>query len=168
MLTLPKGILEDREAMLRRDIYQGIPGAISVDPDFVMGLERIDPRLVLRWDPRVWVWQVWLRITDGWLWCMPTWECRNPETGMPWKPCGWDLDKIRKLKWEAEHRSWKEREEETLRQEREVEAAERYQRELLRRESGMRIAKLGDMTHLKLGHTRGTAGGDPVRGGKKR
>jgi hypothetical protein len=164
--ALPRQYYEDTESGFKPDMYRDLSGGISVDPDFIKELNRIDPRLVLRWDPFDPCWKVWIRMSDGRLWCRPTWECRHPETGRPWKPQGYDIRQIQITKWRAEQ-DWRKRDEAQRAKEIALDYEAARAKEAYTAKRSANWAKKNDLTWLKAGFARGTAGGDPVRRKKK-
>ena len=106
MQTIPQEQLSNVREWLLRDRFRGRQGP-TVPRYFSEGLNRIDPRLVLRWSPGDGLYLVWLEVSPGMLWPRPVHAICETDGGYRC-PCEFDLSEIRKAAWIAFHGGSKE------------------------------------------------------------
>ena len=101
---MPRALPENAvRGSFREDRFKGVSGPFSVPPWFIEEMERIDPRLVIRWMPHHFCYMVWLRMSHtGLLWGQPTLILRWAD-GSPRKPVRDDLYHLRRSSWMGRH-----------------------------------------------------------------
>lgn len=98
-MDMTLGDLRQIEAGFHTDRYAGLRGPISVDPCFLEALERVDPRLVLRWIPWMGRYSVWLRMQQSHLlWPQPVHVIQSEDRRFR-RPDNRDLEAIRRAAW---------------------------------------------------------------------
>lgn len=100
--TLPVELESQIDECAIPDKFEGLRGPVTVEPLFLEELARIDPRLVLRWNPHIGRYLVYIKFpASRKIWSQPTHTVQAPDGGFR-KPDKRDLDLIRRANWYAQ------------------------------------------------------------------
>ncbi len=98
-MELTQEDLRQIEAGFHRDRYAGLRGPIHVDPSFLESLQRIDPRLVLRWIPWMGRYSIWIRLEHSkLLWPQPVLVVQDEKKEFR-RPDNRDIEAVRRAAW---------------------------------------------------------------------
>lgn len=153
-IALPASAVQEWEACFLPDKFRDLQGPAAVSRDWKRELERIDSRLVLRWQPKWGLYAVFLRVENGArLWPHPVHLIRRDDGGYR-PPNSHDLYEVRKANWIARHNGTRAKIDAL---DRHLAAQERYEAErrdrILRDALRSRVRK-HDLTAADFGITR--------------
>lgn len=141
------------EASFKPDKFRGLRGPVAIPDGWERELNRIDSRMVLRWQPLWKRYAVFMRMGSGKLYSQPVHLIENDHGGCR-PPNTYDLYLIRKAAWLARVRgvsAWIEHMDRTLAADQRA-AYERQER--LMDDGFDRLCRAGNLTVNSLGRTR--------------
>ena len=149
-MTLPVGEIDKAISQsLKFDKFKGLAGPTPPDPSFIEEMKRIDPRLVIRFNPLQHLYMIWIHMGGQKLWGQPTHVIHDGSWGFR-KPDKRDLQIIRIANHMAQKMDFRAKEAAAEKEDSIATEADKYARELALHEATQQLARKFDLTTEKM------------------